>query len=350
VVPVGCEPGVQHVGGAYCSTELSCDGADLTVSCAADDSGSWTCSCTGGDATLSFDLEDTTGTRTCELAAEACVHPQMPTGEESCETTHQIEGYLCTAHTVCRRHEAGSPIAIRTDTSATCQASTELAVCRCHAPEAPDYYISGINFADGCDYLGSLCKDDPTPTDAWSCAPTFYQGGMGYGCSGSANCERHIVLSDETPLTQAQYYYVHCRVDGDQTRCACSDAASTERDTILVDLPDGDVETCQVALDTCSGSAPIELEGSPDCVPTTETFSPNTCTHALECSQAGKTGDRDATVLTRVSATCDHRSDGVWLCSCNGYIGDPFELDARSVSNACDDALTQCPHLPRGLE
>jgi hypothetical protein len=40
----------------------------------------------------------------------------------------------------------------------------------------------------------------------------------------------------------------------------------------------------------------------------------------------------------------------VWLCSCNGYIGDPFELDARSVSSACDDALTQCPHLPRGLE
>jgi len=56
------------------------------------------------------------------------------------------------------------------------------------------------------------------------------------------------------------------------------------------------------------------------------------------------------TVLTRVSATCEHRPNDVWLCSCNGYIADAFELDARSVSDACEEALTQCPHLPRGSE
>ena len=350
-VPAGCEPGAQHVGGAYCSTELSCDGTNRTVSCAVDATGLWTCSCTEGSSSTSFDFQETTGTRTCELAAEACVHPQTPTGTESCETTHEIEGYLCTAHTVCRQQDPGSPIATRTDTIATCQASSDLAVCRCSAPEPPDYYITHIDIAEGCDYLGYLCKDEPTPLDDWSCgSPTLYPGSMGYGCSGNSNCTRHIVLSDKTELTQAEYYYSRCRLDGDQTRCACSNAASIEQPTILVDLPEADVDTCQTALDACSGLEPIELEGSPDCVPTTQTIDPNTCTHALECTQAGKSGDLDVTVLTRASATCRHRSDDMWVCSCNGYITDEFMLDARSVSTVCDDALEQCPHLPRGLE
>lgn len=350
-VPAGCEPGAQHSGGSYCSTELTCDGTRRTVSCAADATGVWTCSCTEGADSTSFDFSGTTGTRTCELAAEACVHPQMPTGEESCETTHEIEGYLCTAHTVCRQQAPGSPVATRTDAIATCQASSELAVCRCNAPEPPDYYITDTDFAGGCDYLGYLCKDGPTPRDDWSCGrATLYPGTMGYGCAGNATCTRPIVLSDQTELTQAEYYYSSCRLDGDHTRCACSDASSAEQPTILVDLPEEDIGTCQAALDACSGIAPIELAGSPECVPAMEMFAPNTCTHALECTQAGKSGDLDVTVLTRASATCEHRSDDRWLCSCNGSVIDTFLLDSRSVSEACDDALAQCPYLPRGIE
>src|SRR5262249_10200588 len=147
-------------------------------------------------------------------------------------TTHEIELDLCTAHTVCTREQEGSPIATRTDVIATCQTSADLAICRCNAPEPPDYYLRDLNFAEGCDYLGSLCKDEPTPTDDWTCIPTLYPGAMGYGCGAIANCERHLVLSDGTKLTQAQYYYVRCVTDGDQSRCGCSDASSTELYTL----------------------------------------------------------------------------------------------------------------------
>jgi hypothetical protein len=355
-LPDDCSRVGQHVGETFCSAEMTCDDKPLTVSCTADLSGQWLCSCLRDGGSTLFRFPDATGTTTCNVAAKGCLHPELLTGEETCTRTDKVDGPNCAILDSClKNHEVeGVKVATQTEWQAECGAvATNISGCTCQDSLEPDIWLEPESFAAGCGFLSVLCKEgEPAPLHDWSCEPVFEDAGPGYGCHSGSFCQRPIRLDDGTDLTQVEQYNLNCRTTDGRTRCACEGVAGVEKVTLVVPLPADDIDACRLTTDVCSEVESFEPTGSPDCKRSDESATPTNCTLARDCSQPGVTADTQVTTLTHVNASCLLRDDGSWFCSCNeGWPAQHLTLsiDADTSADACAQVIDECPPIAPGL-
>lgn len=355
-VPDGCTPVVQHVGGAFCSSEMTCGDEHLILSCNpgtstdANTPAPWKCLCTRGSDTTEFDFPTATGTQTCEVGADACLHPQQPTGDPTCTLSDTIDGQICTVVENCTRFFELDGVMVGTSTedwSAACTTQSEgITGCNCTSGLTPDHLIQGADVSQGCDFLKPLCTgDEPTPAGDWSCEPAEQENyPPGYGCASESTCERPLLLNDGSTLKEAAEYSISCIPNNEsksdhQVLCGCNGTMSTLALGLDVSADDG--TACQVMTGACTGLASLELSGSPTCTTSDAQASATGCQQTLDCSQAATTQGLDVTVLTTASVSCSADGDA-WDCTCSDT-GESSTLKASDATFACTQAMAQCP-------
>jgi hypothetical protein len=357
VVPDGCELVSEHGAGLYCSAELTCDGERVIVSCTAEDSGAWSCSCVDGETSSLFEFPETAGTPTCSMTAKVCRHPELLTGEEKCTLDDKADGLTCVATDTCRReHELdGVKLTTKTEWKASCDFidGTSLIACSCSDQAKIDYWLSQTGSSTSCRFLDPLCRGAaPTPKTDWDCTTDFEESGPGYGCHSGKTCLETVTLEDGTDLTLRQGYNLNCRTIGGHTRCACEDTWSEEKLTLSLGISADDIGACQVTIDACAGLEKLELADTPECTTTTDETTAGSCERVLECTQQGVTARTQVTALTRVGASCARHENGSWFCNCKSLSGlqEGVELEAADSASACDAAIDQCPRFAPGLD
>ncbi len=354
-VPEGCVPLSQHTGGLFCSSEMTCDAERTTVACVANDAGVWSCSCIQGETRADFEFPDTTGTRTCEVAAAACLHPELFTDDEICTVTDEVNGQSCSVLDTCRRETevGGVEVSRKSEFTAECTGVHEaLSGCTCPGSRAPAYWLPTNDLSAGCGFLSSLCRGDVTPTGNWTCESLFEDSAPTYGCHSGASCQRPVTLGSGLDLMLAEQYNLNCWDADGVTRCSCDRASGFAKLSLLHGMAADDIASCQLATAACAEVEALELRGSPECTATTDTESSTGCVLRLDCAQAATTQGTEVTVLTRKGATCDLRSDGGWSCVCYGAEPEPVtvELDADDSASACTRATERCPSRSTGYE
>jgi hypothetical protein len=359
-VPEGCVLTSPHSGGLFCSAEMTCDGERLTVSCDATDAGPWWCSCNRGETRTDFELPDTTGTRTCEVAAEACLHPELFTGDETCTVTDEVigdpeTGQTCSIVDSCRLEQEldGSTVASKVEFTAKCQTvSTELSSCTCPNSRSPAYWLATDDLSAGCHFLSPLCRGNLTSTGDWTCESIFEDWGAGYGCHSSTKCTRPVTLEGGFDLSLAEQYNLVCWEFEGVTRCSCDATTGYSQLTLLHGIPYDDIAGCQLTSGACTGVEAIELRGAPECTTLADTHNAATCALRLNCGQAATIDGTEVTVLTQRGASCDHLSDGSWSCTCSGAAPEItiVNVEAEDSASACAQATEECPARSLGYE
>ncbi len=353
-VPDGCVPAEQHVDGLFCSSDVTCDGDHVIVSCnpSTTDAGSpWSCSCTRGGATTRFDFAAATGTPTCVVASDACVHPELVTGaQDNCVLSAPGSANSCTALESCKQaYEVdGLALTMSSSWSGRCTAYGDRTGCWCGDSISEDYLLQMDDLSAGCDFLKPLCLGNAPVAGAWSCATDFDEAGtVGTGaCTTRTSCTRSLTLDDGTMLTEATDFDAECQgsADGTSAECDCNGDAIPNQLTLLSDLPASDIGVCHLTAAACADAPPVVLTGSPSCTASKVQTGVNYCQKTLECSQAATAGSSAVTVLTTTVVACNQQPDGSWLCTCP--LGVTLTSQATDPSLVCTQAAAQCPQVP----
>ena len=353
--PDGCALTTTHVSDTYCSADMACNDDRVIVSCAVNPDGGWRCDCQNGDERNVFQFPDATGTRTCDVAGIACLHPELLTGDGPCLGMTKSDTVSCAVLESCVQdhHIDGVELTTQTQWSAQCGVvTTDLSKCACGDTGGSTKLIKTTDFTNGCEFLYPLCKSEATPLGDWSCEPNFEESGAGYGCHSGSKCERPVELADGSPLVEMEQYNLNCRTVDGRTRCACEGVSGYEKVTLLVPVSADDIDACRITTGVCAETEPFEPAGAEDCRRSNETATPTDCTLAIDCTQSGTTGSTQVTSLTHVNVGCIHRDNGTWFCSCNeGFFGEQstLSLEADSSAEACEQSIADCPVTTPGL-
>jgi hypothetical protein len=339
---------------------MTCGGERMTVSCDAADEGPWWCACNRGDTRTDFELPDTTGTRTCEVGATACLHPELFAGDETCTVTDEVigepeTGQTCSIVDSCKLEQEldGTKVSSKVDFTAKCEVvTTDLSSCVCPSSRSPTYWLATDDLSAGCEFLSPLCRGNLTSTGDWTCESLFEDWGSGYGCHSGAKCTRPATLEGGFDITLAEQYNLNCWEFEGVTRCSCDAASGYSQLTLLHGIPYDDIAACQLTTDVCAEVEPIDFRGSPECTALTDVHTDTTCALELKCGQAATVAGTEVTVLTRRGSNCVHRSDGSWNCACSAAAPSTttVSVEAEDSQSACTQATEGCPARSLGYE
>jgi hypothetical protein len=344
-VPDGCEPGAQHVGGLFCSTEMWCDGSRSTVSCADMGSSLWLCSCSDATTRTDYEFPDASGVRTCEAAAKACADPDLLTGAETCTQMETTDATTCTREDVCERLQEIDGVTLRTRTreSASCSVCFESNVSCCYCPgdRTADYRLGDVDLTAGCDFLTELCKPDSTrPVGAKACDPLW---DITYpdACQMAVACGEPVELGDGTGLTLWDRFQTMCLEEANEMRCACTDATGAGKLALDFGAAPSNFEHCSAMTAACAELETLTPTGTKACSSDVGVL-PSSCSVDGECSQPATLAGVDVTIRTTVDVQCDLQSSDQWLCRCT-RTGSTLEVEAEDSESACDQAVAACP-------
>jgi len=350
--PEGCESLSEHVGGLYCSTEVTCAGALLRVSCTADVAGAWSCTCTNGESVTSYDVPGVIGGPTCELVAKACANPALPAGEETCTVTQIEDAQSCSRAETCKHVvlvDGAAHVEQKSVATPTCKPCADAAswCCTCGDNAVPDYRIRASDLSNGCEFLGELCNaDSPPHAGPVTCAPTFDNSLGDYGCYSGARCDQALELADGSRVTLSRIYEAACQELDDRARCTCGDEDNGRRLALGFTLPVNGLKDCHTTIDACAGVEELVVQGARNCMATDDVNFSN-CRRVLDCAEPALVGGDDLTVQTFVDTTCDRQSDSTWRCTCVNlvpFMEDPvLTLEAEDAKTACGQASEACP-------
>jgi len=367
-VPEGCESTTPIVAERHCSLELSCDSRRMSVACT-DDRGLWTCSCSGAETSVTYEIPDLPSAATCELAARVCAEPEVLRGEETCQRTETPVPGLCELEDACQTwHELdGRRVRTRRDWKAACEpcpGGTEtgglaMTCCRCSVGElAPardpaDYRLADYDPSTGCAFLAQLCEVDSfEPAGDAECAHAELSANIDFGCQIVTHCVQPIELADGAELTLANEFRSSCMASGSgpATACNCSDADGRLGYEVFWDLPEDDIDTCRAVDAACTGVEPPELGGEVECVPSFDTLTRDSCALRSVCDQPATLGGVDAVVRTRSSVRCEREEPGSesWICHCTSTQAPALELEGGDAEQTCLEAVGTCAELTPG--
>jgi hypothetical protein len=346
-LPDGCEAGNQLVGGAYCSTEMTCDDHRWNVSCSVS-GGRWLCSCSDAANRTDYEFPNATGVGTCEIAAKACADPSLLAGDETCVRTHDESTAACSIRDACEGSHTidGVTLLTRAERSASCISCQEpqpTSCCSCEDRLHHDYRLLNVDLAAGCDFLGELCKADGVdPVGVKTC--DVAEGTFPEGCGIEAECGQPIALDDGTMLNLAESYQISCADRApyfEGTRCTCRERSGG----LLLALDPGmtppGMAYCRATSAACAGFETIVPTGSRMCSSTVNAM-PLGCTLEGACSQLATIGGVEVTVLMHVNVLCDLEAGSTWNCRCV-RAGGTLEVEADDSESACDQAALECP-------
>jgi hypothetical protein len=349
-VPDGCEPGSQFVGGAYCSTAMTCDGHQLNISCSVN-AGIWMCSCTNGPSRVDYDFPIATGVSTCEAAAKACANPDLLTGDENCTRTRTMGVSACAIHDTCETLHVIDGVTLRTRRArdATCNACSDPvgSCCHCTNPNVTDYRLRDANLGAGCDFLDELCKPDNVDlVGGKTCQPLWEQDYPDYACMMAAECGQPILVGDGTRFTLTQQFTTTCYDRDEGFRCTCTNDEHEYALAVDFGMMPANISTCRVATAACAGVEPIEPTGPRACTASTDIAVSDACTLYLDCVEPATLAGANVTVFTKVGAQCDRQPDGSYSCYCNQRTSGPYAIEAEDTRSACEQAVDEvCPVL-----
>ncbi len=346
-LPDGCEPISEHVGGTYCSAEMTCDSRRLNVSCTQASAELWTCVCTDPETRVDYEFPDATGAVTCEVAAKACADPSILTGDEECLREH-AQGVLgCSLRDTCDRLTEIDGVTLRArrlwnPSCKPCE-SPSSTCCSCEDEFVVDYRIRDIDLSRGCDFLDDLCPGNFEEVGATTCTTleeSLYPDEI---CSHSASCGQPVELDGGTRLTLSKQVNTFCYVRPEGFRCTCQNEEG--ENTLAVDfgMTPATLGPCRSTSAICGGAQPLETTGSRRCVPNTDVVAEGGCLFYVDCTQPATVGGSDVTVYTEIGAQCEKQSDGNFICYCNNQTAGPYEIEAEDSASACPQAIEICP-------
>jgi hypothetical protein len=368
VVPDGCEAISPILAEQHCSLGLTCDDRRLSVACT-NDRGLWTCSCSGAETSVIYEIPDLASAQTCELAAKACAEPGLLTGEETCRRSGSNDEFACSLRDECETwHEIdGRRLRTRRDWQATCKTCPTsidagglgLSCCRCSdeepvpGRELADYRLADYDPTSGCDFLAELCQAESfEPAGDLECQTLQLSTSLDFGCQVVTRCYQPIELEGGGELTLGGEYYSSCTyVSDDSTSCRCGDADNQLSYEIAWELPYDEIATCRAVDAACTGVAPPEFDGEPECTPYFDTLTSDSCVVRRECDQPALVGGNQATVRTQASARCQREDPGseTWVCNCTSTNAASFELEGGDAESTCGEAVAQCAELTPGI-
>lgn len=366
VVPAGCEASSPIVAEQHCSLGLTCDDRRLSVACT-NDRGLWTCSCSGADTSVTYEIPDLASAPTCQLAAKACAEPDLLTGEETCERSSDHNEFDCSLRDECETwHEIdGRRLRTRRHWQATCKTCPSsvdvgpgLSCCRCSdeqqapGPELADYRLADYDPTTGCDFLAELCQTDSfEPTGELDCQNLQLSTSLDFGCQVVTRCSQPVELGGGGELTLGGEFYSSCTYASDAlTNCRCGDADNRISYEIDWGLPYDEIATCRAVDAACTGVAPPEFDGDPQCTPQFDTLTTDSCVVREECEQPALVGGNAATVRTHAGARCEREDPGseTWVCSCTSTSAPSFTLETGDAESTCTEAVAECRALTPG--
>jgi hypothetical protein len=348
-LPDDCASGSQHVGGTYCSVEMTCDTRRMNVSCSFA-AGLWSCSCTDMVSRVDYEFPDASSITTCEAAAKACADPSILTGDETCTRTRTMGASACTIHDSCERsHDVdGVTLITRTARDASCSfcSNPTGSCCYCIDDRTITHRIREIALDQGCDFLDELCKpDNIDPIGVKTCdlvSEYTYPDGS---CMMGTRCDQPIQLGDGTRLALTGQFSTTCYAREDGLRCTCSNELSQNVRTIDFGLSPPNIAFCAAVTSVCADLEPVVPTGERECTATSDIVLSDGCTLYLECAEPATVAGAPVTVFTNVGAQCNIQTDGSYSCYCNHRTSGPHEIVAPDTESACVEAVEVCPKL-----
>lgn len=351
-LPDGCATVSQHVGGTYCSTEMTCDTRLLSVSCAETSSEFWTCSCIGPDGRVDYDFPDATGVTTCNVAAKVCADPDILTADEECMRTRTMGVLGCAVHDTCDRLDVIDGVTLRSRRlwNSVCESCPNpgSTCCRCGDDnDTIDYRIRDANLSGGCDFLDALCTgENIDPVGAATCENLSENLYPDQACGVTARCGQPVELADGTRLSLSQELNTFCYARTEGYRCTCQDEGNVP--VLSLDFGDTPVSLgpCRTTSSVCGKTEPLELIGSRRCTPNMDVVAEGGCIFYVDCVQDATAAGVAVTVFTTVGSQCENQGDGTFSCYCNNRRSGPYVIEAEDSATACPMAIEDvCPSL-----
>lgn len=352
-LPTACEEPTGERSASACTTRAACQDDEVTVKCAKQAGGIWSCTCEAKAFSASFEVTDGDSGACDAVAAECLAENEELDFEAECTTSEELQTLSCDGIRTCHSFAETAPgiRVVRDDkTTVNCRAEpSQVTQCSCDSGVRDNKYfeLEDITLEDACPLTLELC-DEPIDLNVPPECSVSYQIKDDTQCQLGESCRGTVSISDKVVAVATDRPNATCAKTAEgRFNCDCSSRSrelsfSVSEDTFVSG-------GCEQAVGVCVSQFEPEPVGPIACE--VEANSDRTTEATQDCHvDALCTREVEADCVTllldsRIQIRCDPDAED-WRCACEvGARSAELQVAMAEGLEPCSEAAKRCPDL-----